>query len=60
MTDRRSDNSEFLNPLYEGLKREHVGRRLDLVGASTAFQADDEGSIPFTRSTLYFKHNLHD
>jgi hypothetical protein len=50
MTDQPSDNSEFHNAIYEGSNREHVGRRLDLVGASTAFQADDEGSIPFTRS----------
>jgi hypothetical protein len=53
MTDRPSDKSKFHNALYEGSNREHVGRRLDLVGASTAFQADDEGSIPFTRSNEF-------
>ena len=52
MTDHPSDKSEFHNALNEGSNGEHVGRHLDLVGASTAFQADDEGSIPFTRSTF--------
>jgi hypothetical protein len=53
MTEHRSDNSDFHNALNEGLNRELVGRSLELIGASTAFQADDEGSIPFTRSTLF-------
>ena len=53
MTDQPSDKSKFHNALYEGSNREHVGRRLDLVGATTAFQADDEGSIPFTRSNVF-------
>jgi hypothetical protein len=53
MTHQPSDKSKFHNALYEGSNREHVGRRLDLVGATTAFQADDEGSIPFTRSSHF-------
>src|SRR5215831_13642066 len=55
---KRVDNANSHNSINTGTKRELVHPRIDLVGKLAAFQADDEGSIPFIRSNV-FKHLHH-
>jgi hypothetical protein len=44
------DKVDFLNDIKGGTKAEHVHQGLETTRYFVAFQADDEGSIPFTRS----------
>ncbi|HTF76595.1 MAG TPA: hypothetical protein VK620_20080 [Bradyrhizobium sp.] len=51
--DFHSDKTELANGANAGTNAERVGMDVDPVDGTTAFQADDEGSIPFTRSTVF-------
>src|SRR5262249_46373761 len=54
------DRAEFANPISASINAESVHQRLELAQILQAFQADDEGSIPFTRSNLKIaKRNGH-
>jgi hypothetical protein len=62
MTPREHyDKRKFLNGTKRGTKREDVGMAIENIGRAEAFQADDEGSIPFTRSNLFndLAHVMH-
>jgi hypothetical protein len=48
------DKRELPRQVSTGTKGEFVHRRIELRYVLEAFQADDEGSIPFTRSNLTF------
>jgi hypothetical protein len=49
------DKIIFPNRIKTGTNREFIHCRIDSIRPLGAFQADDEGSIPFTPSN-HFKH----
>jgi len=51
--NRRSDNRKFPFALERADTGSFVGMGIETATAAGTFQADDEGSIPFTRSTHY-------
>jgi hypothetical protein len=49
---RRSDKTKLSLVFNEGVWAEFVRMGIEIAQSAGAFQADDEGSIPFTRSSL--------
>jgi len=47
------DKGNSIKGVKTGTKRKLIHWRIDLARRSEAFQADDEGSIPFTRSNVF-------
>ena len=47
------DKIILLNGIKTGTNREYVHFCIGIMAILVAFQADDEGSIPFTRSNVF-------
>jgi hypothetical protein len=59
ITDFVGGQDRLSEQYQEGPDREYVHWDIDVVELQQAFQADDEGSIPFTRSTKLAPENGH-